>query len=111
MDTQFNIHAHHHPIINSDKLLFQTNSHRKLLIRRYKQGEFGYDRFMTFFEKDEGGQVREVDTTIIRQLFPGCRKKIILSLVGYNIENTDAAISAFLIGRGFDPATLKRAEK
>jgi hypothetical protein len=100
-----------HPIADSDQRFFDTNPRRKLLVRWYVKGEFDVDRFLTFFDDDGNGRLREVNTVIVRQVYPGCRTKIALHDHGANIANTDAAISAFLIGRGINPATLKRAGK
>lgn len=100
-----------HPIADSDQRFFEANPRRKLLVRWYVKGEFDVDRFLTFFDDDGAGRLREVNTVIVRQVYPGCRSKIQIHDRGTNIVNTDGAISAFLIGRGIDPATLKRAEK
>ena len=100
-----------HPIDASDRRFFDANPCRKLLVRWYVKGEFDVDRFLTFFDEDGTGRLREVNTVIVRQVYPGCRSKIQVHDRGTSIANTDAAISAFLIGRGIDPATLKRAGK
>lgn len=100
-----------HPIAESDQRFFDASPRRKLLVRWYVKGEFDADRFVTFFDDDGNGRLREVNAVIVRQVYPGCRTKFALHDRGTKIANTDAAISAFLIGRGIDPATLKRAGK
>lgn len=100
-----------HPIADSDQRFFDANPRRKLLVRWYVKGEFDADRYTMLLADGGDGRLREVNTVIVRQVYPGCRVKFPLHDRGINIANTDAAISAFLIGRGIDPATLKRAGK
>lgn len=98
--------AFRHPIINSDQRFFKANPRRKLLIRPYHQGEFDFDRLVTFFMDDGEGNAVKPDTIIVRRT-PFFRKKKPFYCGSAWIANTDHAILAFLRRMGIDPETLQ----
>ena len=92
-------------IYSDDLTFFRTHKTRRLRIRPYVRGEFGFDAAATLFGQDPMGRTREVDTVIVRPL-GGDLKRMVFPLNGLRIHDSDEAIGAFLIGYGVDPSTL-----
>ncbi len=95
-----------HPAAKSDAEFFRCNPFRLFRLREYVKGEFGFDRHVELFGADAFSKAASVDSVIVRR-YPHGRQRVPFSLTPIFLRNTDEAISAFLLGNGIDPATMR----
>lgn len=95
-----------HPAAKGDAEFFRCNPFRLFRLREYVKGEFGFDRYVELFCADAFSNAASVDSVIVRR-YPHGRQRVPLSLAPVFLRNTDEAISAFLLGKGIDPATMR----
>lgn len=95
-----------HPAAKGDAEFFRCNPFRLFRLREYVKGEFGFDRHVELFCADAFSNAASVDSVIIRRYLHG-RQRVPFSLAPVFLHNTDEAISAFLLGKGIDPATMR----
>jgi hypothetical protein len=95
-----------HPAAKADAEFFRINPFRFFRLREYVKGEFGFDRYVELFCANAFDNVVSVDSVIVRR-YPHGRQRVPFSLAPVFLRNTDEAISAFLLGNGIDPATMR----
>jgi len=103
MPTTFTDPKTRHPIIDDDRVFFMLNPKRKLRLRPYVKGEFGLDNNIALYAADDEGYSGEVNITVVRQIYPGCRIRVQLYSEYIIIDDTNAAITAFITSRGYKP--------
>lgn len=95
-----------HPAAKGDAKFFRDNPFRLFRLREYVKGEFGFDRDVELFCAGAFSNAACVDAVIVRR-YPHGRQRVPFSLAPIFLRNTDEAISAFLLGKGIDPATMR----
>lgn len=92
-----------HPIIDEDRKFFKNNKPRRLRLRPYEPGEYGWDKIVVLFR---GGS--EVNITVVHQIYPGCRCRISLHCESLNINDSDRDIENILDKYGYSPTLQLR---
>ena len=98
--------ANLHPMIDNDQTFFQHNPYRNYRARSYVLGEFGFDTAISLFAVNELGQLREIDTIIVKR-YPGYRKRCAFSTGKRTRLDDDRLIIRFLRRRKIDPETMR----
>lgn len=95
-----------HRAAKGDAEFFRANPFRLFRLREYVKGEFGFDSHIELFCQDAFSNIASVDGVIVRR-YPYGRQRVPFFLTPVLLRNTDEAISAFLLGRGIDPASMR----
>lgn len=95
-----------HLAAKGDAKFFRANPFRLFRLREYVKGEFGYDKHVELFCEDAFNNAVSANSVIVRR-YPYGRQRVPFCLTPVLLRNTDEAISAFLLGRGIDPASMR----
>jgi hypothetical protein len=92
--------------LRSDRSFFEKRPYRIFRARRYNDQDTHIPKCFPVFSKDEEGNLREINLTIVKRILGG-RHRMLFATTNWRPLSNDAAIARFLRSRGVDPDTME----